>query len=438
MLSACLCCSGEVESESIIGRELSQAPRDVENLFMPTPTQAAAARAAAAQQEKLAKALASVPASEREPSRLSVDTSVWEVYGGLAIDALLEHTPCVDIAYLINLGDRGGIVPRLQDMPQAALITPAEAWRLRQWPFIDSLAVLVLSYPWLDPVHPDRNGTQLQSWLPVFKLMLRAARQRSPHGTVGVVLDYICLPQKPFADEAEKERFDTSLRAINEWYFHPYTIVLLVTTLPAGDENLAQYANTRLHEERGWCNFELNACLTIKNDQCLWDMRQLTRGITSYGVHGAPAPHGSLVATLKAGRAPPLSPDAFAAQLLAGVGDGSLKFTSNADVEVVTEQYRRGFSVAWDTFRARTLSAQPVWLEHLGWGDADALVLLDTLSHAAHACDFPDGPIIIYCLDGNDFSDGLRASIAAANAGKFHGKFVCKSGRNLFLDFPDA
>ena len=68
--------------------------------------------------------------------------------GGKAIDALLEHKPLIDAQFLVALHKAGGVVPRNQAVPEAALIDARSAWRLR-W---DSpyKSVLVLSYQWLD------------------------------------------------------------------------------------------------------------------------------------------------------------------------------------------------------------------------------------------------------------------------------------------------
>ena len=42
--------------------------------------------------------------------------------------------------------------------------------------------------------------------LPIFRVLLAFA-QESQHCTVGVMIDFRCLPQKPFASDAEKSRF---------------------------------------------------------------------------------------------------------------------------------------------------------------------------------------------------------------------------------------
>ena len=136
-----------------------------------------------------------------------------------------------------------------------SFITERNVWRLKLWNKSKpkyALGVLVLSYPWLDWFHPDRLGAQLRRLLPFLKAMLAEAKRDSPHCTVGVMIDFLCLPQKPFATEEDGARFGVSLKAINAWYFHKYTTTLLVTNPPPEG---ADYSNTRLHRDRGWCFF---------------------------------------------------------------------------------------------------------------------------------------------------------------------------------------
>ena len=49
-----------------------------------------------------------------------------------------------------------------------------------------------------------------------------------------------------------------------------------------------------------------------------------------------------------------------------------------------------GFAIACEGFKRNTLSAQPLWLGHLGWTDVDGAVLLDALRHAARTWTFAD------------------------------------------------
>ena len=100
---------------------------------------------------------------------------LWTDCGGTAIDTLLQHTPLIDAQFLVELHKAGGVVPRNQDVTKAALIDARNAWRLR-WPAPDA-SVLVLSYPWLDKEHPDREGEQLAKIVPILEVMLKKAKE---------------------------------------------------------------------------------------------------------------------------------------------------------------------------------------------------------------------------------------------------------------------
>ena len=65
--------------------------------------------------------------------------------------------------------------------------------------------------------HPSRK-TKLQG-----QEMMIAELKEHPHHTFGLMMDYGCLPQKPFASPALKAAFGASLSTINEWYAHNAT-----------------------------------------------------------------------------------------------------------------------------------------------------------------------------------------------------------------------
>jgi hypothetical protein len=73
----------------------------------------------------------------------------------------------------------------------------------------------------------------------------------------------------------------------------------------------------------------------------------------------------------KAGRRPPIAPDAFRHQLSVGVQDGTIKFTNAGDVDVVASIYERAFL---DEMAA----AMGLYYVGLGWGNEE----MDTLSIA--------------------------------------------------------
>merc|ERR1719424_1484482 len=96
------------------------------------------------------------------------------------------------------------------------------------------------------------------------------------HGTMGVMIDFVCLPQKPFASAELKAAFGTSLSTINEWYVHTATYVLSVS-MPAPEGEV--YSNPALHESRGWCFFEKMLASVITNSDCLWDASRYEEGL---------------------------------------------------------------------------------------------------------------------------------------------------------------
>ena len=60
----------------------------------------------------------------------------------------------VDAAWLARLADKGGILPRCQDLPPGARVTleDMEKWRDPN----GTLGVVVISYPWWAPPHSTR------------------------------------------------------------------------------------------------------------------------------------------------------------------------------------------------------------------------------------------------------------------------------------------
>ena len=126
------------------------------------------------------------------------------------------------IYFLILLARLGGVLPcGKQNMPPAAFITKDNLWRLKLWNKKrnkGSLGVLVFSYAWLDWFHPDRMGAQLRMLLPFLEAMLAEAQADSPYCTVGVMGDFVCLPQVPRETEADRLAFTRSLNNMFEWY----------------------------------------------------------------------------------------------------------------------------------------------------------------------------------------------------------------------------
>ena len=135
-----------------------------------TPAQEKAAKAAAERQDKVAARAAEVPTGSRPAANnFYADAAKGD---GKTVDKLLEHTPLIDLGYVIDLIQSGGVAPRLQEVPKSALITLDNAWRIRCWKN-SCLPVVVLSYPWLDWYHPDREGAQLKRLIPIFEAVMK-------------------------------------------------------------------------------------------------------------------------------------------------------------------------------------------------------------------------------------------------------------------------
>ena len=418
------------------------------------------ARALAAAAERQDARAAAAEACDEATKRLC-PFDLWTKFGGPAIEGMLDDIVLIDARYLLDLGERGGAVPRCQDVPESARINAANGnvWRLRcGWHESDCLAVLVLSYPWLDKSHPDAYGEQLRRVCPVLKAMLAACK--GEHSTVGIMWDWLSLPQPPRSDE-EDAVFSRGLRKMNAWYMHPFTHVLLLSCpLPTG----AAYTNTKAFDARGWCYFEACASSLVKHDSCLWSYANFPPVSTMPTIvpADAPAPStstddddakiidvtddneallgGSLPAkhtqlfakgpdgegtldglrrALRAGRKAPLSPDDFAETMERRVSEGSLSFTSlRADMQVVINLYTAGFTAAFDTYPRVSLLHNIISWFALGFGESDSEVehLTNAIGYAAKHCAFPHGPIRI-SAESNGFNAASKLRLKQAVEG---------------------
>jgi len=395
-----------------------------------TPLQENANAKAAAHIAKVAADMEKVPEDDREPAKDSyggvMAPSCWDTFGGAVMERALEHTPLIDLEYLVTLGRLGGVMPcGLQRVPPGALITKSNLWRLKQWNKRRNkyaLGILVFSYPWLDWFHPDRLGAQLRRLLPFLEAMLQEAKYDSPYCTIGVTIDFLCLPQKPFASPDEEARFKRSLSCINEWYFHKSTYVLLVTTPPPAG---AEYSNVRLHKDRGWCDFEKNASMVVKNGWCLLDFGAYkgAKEFCDFRSANDRTP-GTCIGDMAPGRIAPLSPAVFGEDMRARVESGALQFTAKADLELVIGQYEKGLvetlnfvAAEKDVFRCL------VW-QNMNWGDAEAAQILEALRFVAHRCVFPHGPVKVALKEGNHISKDMISRLDGKFSGhEFTGKF---------------
>ena len=81
--------------------------------------------------------------------------SYWDEVGpnkpnASALKRALADTVLVDAAWLAQLADAGGVLPRCQDLPEGARVTLEE---MEKWTDSFTVGVLVISYPWWAPPH---------------------------------------------------------------------------------------------------------------------------------------------------------------------------------------------------------------------------------------------------------------------------------------------
>jgi len=300
---------------------------------------------------------------------------------GMSLKRALLDTVMLDAEWLADLADAGGICPRCQEVPDNAKVTLAEMEAIR----FGGLGVLVISYPWLSSEHPDPNGEQLRRIAFVFRAFANFAKE-FPGARFGVFVDYCSMPQKsttcpPGGDDRTEEdqlRFKRALDAINTFYGHRLTYVLLVdTALPQG----GAYCNTQVYAKRGWCVAEIAICGLAKDRACLISLSALTGNETQVW---KPSPYlngyrdlGDLLAGCAAKkRGPPLAPDGFRSFMMDGIGNGTLSFTYGGDRERVCSIYERAFFGELE--QAHTLNYSGA-----AWTDNDVTVLVLALNTLA-------------------------------------------------------
>ena len=71
--------------------------------------------------------------------------SKWDKLGCSALKAALKNTVLPDAAYLAQLADEGGVLPRNQDLPPGSSVTLAD---MEKWPDANTVGALIISYPW--------------------------------------------------------------------------------------------------------------------------------------------------------------------------------------------------------------------------------------------------------------------------------------------------
>ena len=144
--------------------------------------------------------------------------------GGPELEPLLAHTTPVRVSWLRELAERKGVVPPWQLLPPEAKVSLQELREAAK--YRNYLPVAVLSYGWLAKGHPDPEGVLLQKLLPALKAMEKEGV------IIGIVWDFVSLPQRGYTTgydperddrtEYERKRFVRGLSAVNMWYRSAY------------------------------------------------------------------------------------------------------------------------------------------------------------------------------------------------------------------------
>jgi hypothetical protein len=104
----------------------------------------------------------------------------------------ISSTTLVCVRWLLRLAEgMDGVVPAWQRLPPVAV---ASLEHLAEYDGLDSLPLLVLSYPWEGRSHPDGSGKLLQHLRPLLEAIVKSCDECSPTCTWGVLWDYVRAP----------------------------------------------------------------------------------------------------------------------------------------------------------------------------------------------------------------------------------------------------
>jgi len=274
------------------------------------------------------------------------------------------------------------IIQRRQDLPEEALLHPQKAGSI----WVDTpVAMIVLSYGWISPKHPDPERfhlSRLLKYLKRYKIQMKSTEIFD----CCTFWDYASLPQEP-RSEVENVLFKRGLAIINLLYSAPKTLVLQLKEMPVigTDVKLINY------DLRGWCTFEEICSSVQKRSLLLVDLSRITESLD-----GNDDFH-EITAHAVAGRRPPVHPDTME-QILK-----SKKFTNGADRDMVVSLYR-------EFFREVCKSLSQLHFQKIGtgagWGPKEAAQLADSLQEFRSCATLQ--------LSGHPFEDAGVISIARA------------------------
>ena len=149
----------------------------------------------------------------------------WKKYRGPELEPPLKSgaIALVDAHWLVSLAARGGKITYRQDAPPEAFISLDELKLQGKGHY--GLRIIVISYPWLQPDHPDPLGRHLARVARVLKAFI----DDLPGGRWAVLWDFLSLHQHPnFAagkmrTDHENTLFKEALGSLGDFYAHQVT-----------------------------------------------------------------------------------------------------------------------------------------------------------------------------------------------------------------------
>ena len=323
----------------------------------------------------------------------------WDYLGGAEVEPLLRSgaVALLDAKWLVDRAAKGLRIERRQDLPPEAFISLDD---LKAVGCVrGGLPIVLLSYTWLHPSHPDPQRTTLNLVAFVLEAYLENRGYDVNDGRRwGVFWDYASLhqhhPDGTKRSVFEEGLFKHGLQGLGRIYSHPRTTVFRCTRMP--DTWPAQYdlpagANMASYEDRGWCMTEAAWSSLVKDFDFNLDLGKLgTRESTKREIVET--------CTSRGARRPPLTPEQFTAEVAVR------SFTNGStDKPIVCRLYR-------EVHDERLGTADSLAYANLGWDAAEACQLAKVIASGATP------KLVSLNLSANRLGDGGMSALAAAFA----------------------
>lgn len=290
----------------------------------------------------------------------------WERLGGSSLENLLKSgaISLLDAGWLVESTHDLNVIRCRQQLPNCAFLRLDQIIEASQEDPIDrGLHILVLSYMWLHPIHPDPKADTLRLVRRVLPSFIeRSKRKFSKKLRWGLFWDYASLFQHPdpqaghFRTPSEEALFREGLEGLSNLFTHTNTTILKVTQHPPNyprGYNLPENSNVAAYIHRGWPFTESCWASMTKDSSKTLDISPVT-------LQTEPLPYVSLTQMTVAGqRGPPLTPERF---------DHAIQdccFTNGKeDQRLVMRLYRNSFIQTFHSIQSLDYSG-------LGWDDTD-------------------------------------------------------------------